>query len=219
MNIISIKNIALGLVLTATAITAKAQKVYTQGLIVYNIDVAGNSVDAQTYFKGDTASVGFQRGPAAIKMVGTKGGDYLAVFVDVPVANMKKAAVGTPAELDEAQANEPVYAFTKTDETKKIGDFTCKKYISKDTRDGKTYDLWITNDITVPANMLTRYYASLGGTPVLFTYLQGGTVKGAQTVTLKSISDVKVPANMFKVTSDYDKISLTDLQNMGKGRQ
>lgn len=216
MNIISIKKVALGLALSATVIGAKAQKAYTEGTLNYSITVGDNTVDAPTYFKGDTCAIVTQRGPATIKMVGNKGGEYFVVMVDVPVANMKKAAIGTPAELDEAQAAEPQYAFTKTEETKKIGDFTCKKVIAKDPRDSKTYDVWITTDITVPANILTKYYSALGGTPVQFTYLQGGQVKGAQLVTLKSVSDAKVPANMFKVTSDYDKISLTDLQSMGK---
>jgi hypothetical protein len=218
MNIFSIKKVAFGLALTAGVFGAKAQKVYTEGSINYNITVKGVSVDATSYFKGDTSSIGFQQGPATIKMVGTKTGDYFVVMVDVPVANMKKAAIATPAEADEAQSMEPQYAFTKTAETKKIGDYNCVKYIAKDAKSGINYDLWITNDIKVPSNILTKFYADLG-TPIQFTYLQGGTDKGAQVVTLKSISDAKVPANTFKVTSDYDKMSLTDLQAMGKGRQ
>lgn len=217
MNIFSIKNVALGLALSATVMAAKAQKVINEGMATYTITVAGQTVETASYFKGDTSSIGFQRGPAQIKMVGTKDGGYFVVFVDVPVANMKKAAIGTPAEMDEAMAAEPQYAFTKTDETKKIGDYNCKKYVAKDPRDGASYDLWITTDVTIPANIITKYYASLGGTPVMFTYLQNGSAKGAQQVTLKSVSDAKVPANTFKVTADYDKMSLTDMQNMGKG--
>jgi len=219
MNIMSIKKIALGIALSATVFGAKAQKTYTEGTIDYTITIAGNSVDAKTYFRGDTSSLSFQRGPAQINMIGTSTGDYLAVLVTVPVASIKKVAVATPAEVEEAASMDPQYAFTKTDETKKIGDYTCKKYLSKDTKSGKVYDLWITNDISVPANTLTKLYTSLGGTPVMFTYLQHGSDKEAQVVTLKSISDAKVPANAFKVPADYDKISLTDLQAMGRGRQ
>jgi len=216
MNIISIKNVALGLALSATVVGAKAQKVYTEGTLNYSITVAGTTVEAPTLFKGDTSAIVTQRGPATVKMVGTKGGDYFAVLVDVPIANKKIAGTATPAELEDAQANDPQYAFTKTEETQKIGDYNCKKVIAKDTRDGKTYDVWITTDITVPANILTKYYSALGGTPVQFTYLQGGSVKGAQLVTLKSVSETKVPANSFKATADYDKMSLTDMQSMGK---
>lgn len=219
MNIFSIKNVALGLALSATVMGAQAQKKVTEGTAAYSVSVAGQTADVTSYFKGDTSSVGFQRGPAKINMIGTKDGNYFVVLLDVPVANMKKAAIGTPAELDEAQANDPQYAFTKTDETKKIGDYNCKKFIAKNTKDGATYDLWITNDVVIPSNLVTKLYESLGGTPVQFTYLQGGNAKMAQVFTLKSVTEAKVPANAFKVTPDYDKMSLTDMQNMGKGRQ
>jgi hypothetical protein len=216
MNILNVKKIAFGLALTATANSAKAQKVYTEGTINYSIEFGGTTTDTKTFFKGDTSSLSMQRGPAEIKMIGTTTGDYFVVLVSVPVASMKKAAVATPAEMEEAASLDPQYAFTKTTETKKIGDFNCLKYQSKDVKSGKVYDLWITNDIKVPANTLTKLYTSLGGTPIMFTYLQGGTDKGAQVVTLKSIVDSKVPAGSFKVPSDYDKISLTDLQSMGR---
>jgi hypothetical protein len=217
MNIITFKKVALGIALTAATFGAKAQKIYTEGTIDYSISVAGNTVAAKSDFKGDTSSISFQQGPATIKMIGTTSMDFFAVLVNVPVASMKKAAVGTPAEIDEAQGAEPQYAFTKTAETKKIGDYNCVKYQSKDTKSNIVYDLWITNDIKVPANILTKYYATLG-TPIVFTYLQGGSDKGAQVVTLKAISDAKLPATAFKVPADYDKISLTDLQNMSRGR-
>ncbi|EHQ30149.1 hypothetical protein [Mucilaginibacter paludis] len=217
MNITVIKNAALALALTATVFGAKAQKVYTEGTITYNISVAGNSVDALSAFKGDSSSLSFQQGPAQIKMVSSEKNGFFAVLVDVPVANRKMAAVGTPAEIEEAMSMEPQYAFTKTEETKKIGDYNCIKYQSKDTKSGIVYDLWITKDITVPPNMINKYYTSLG-TPVMFTYLQGGSDKGAQVVTLKSISDAKLPAGAFAVPADYTKISLTDLQNMSRGR-
>src|ERR1700712_73616 len=218
MNILSMKNVALGLALSATVVGAKAQKKITEGSATYSVSVGGQTADVASYFKGDTSSVAFQRGPAKINMIGTKDGNYVVVLVDVPVANMKKAAIGTPAEIDEAQASEPVYAFSKTDETKKIGDYNCKKYIAKNTKDGANYDLWITNDVSIPANLVTKLYESLGGTPVQFTFLQGGNAKMAQVFTLKSVTETKVPANVFKVTSEYDKMTLTDMQNMGKGR-
>lgn len=217
MNISVIKNAALALALTATAFGAKAQKVYTEGTITYNISVAGNNVDALSAFKGDSSSLSFQQGPAQIKMVSSEKNGFFAVLVDVPVANRKMAAVGTPAEIEEAMSMDPQYAFTKTAETKKIGDYNCIKYQSKDTKSGIVYDLWVTKDITVPPNMINKYYASLG-TPVMFTYLQGGSDKGAQVVTLKSISDAKLPAGAFAVPADYTKISLTDLQNMSRNR-
>lgn len=217
MNMISIKKIVMGLTLSAMVFGAKAQKVYNEGSIDYNIVVNGTSFDSKSYFKGDTSCLSFQRGPATIKMIGSAKGDFFNVLVDVPVANIKKAAIATPPEIDEALATDPQYAFTKTDETKKIGDYNCMKYIAKNAKTGTSYDLWMTTDITVPPNLLTKLYAGITGTPVLFTYLQGGTT--AEVVTLKAINDTKVPADTFQIPTGYDKVSLTDLQKMGGRRQ
>jgi len=220
MNMFTLKNVALGIALTATAISAKAQKVYTEGSLNYSINANGMDVAAKCYFKPDTSSIEFAQGPATIKMIGTAKNDYFAVLVSVPVASMKKAAIATPGEIEEAGDFEPSYAFTATTETKKIGDYNCIKYTAKDTKSGSSYDLWLTSDIKVPANSMTKAFATLPGTPVLFTYLRTMAGKSyPQTVTLTSISDAKVPAGTFSIPADYDKISLTDLQSMGGRKQ
>jgi len=220
MNMITLKKVALGIALTATVVAAKAQKVYTEGSINYNINANGMDVAAKCYFKTDTSSIEFAQGPANIKMIGTAKNDYFVVLVSVPVASMKKAAVATPGEIEEAGDAEPSYAFTATAETKKIGDYNCKKYTAKDIKSNATYDLWLTTDIKVPANTMTKAFASLSGTPVSFTFLRSmGGKSYPQTVTLTSISDAKVPAGTFSVPADYDKITLTDLQNMGGRKQ
>jgi len=220
MNMLTLKNVALGIALTATTIAAQAQKTYTQGLINYNINSNGMDVAAKTYFNADSSSLEFAQGPATIKMINTAKNDYLAVLVDVPVASMKKAAVATPGEIEEAGDSEPSYAFTATTETKKIGDYNCKKYVAKEIKSNVSYDLWITTDITVPANIFTKYYSTLPGTPIQFTHLQifGGKTY-PQTVTLTSISDAKIPAGVFAISADYDKMSLSDLQKMGGRKQ
>ena len=215
MNILTIKNVALGLALTATALCAKAQKSYTEGVISYAISVNGQNVPSTTYFKGDSSAVSFNRGPASIKVITTGAGDYLAVLVDVPVASMKKAAIATPGELEEAMDKLPSYTIAPSADTLTISGFHCKKFVATDSKTNKSYDLWTTTDITLPPNNLTALFKGATGTPIKFTSIQMGT---EQLVTLKSIADVKVPAGTFSISADYDKISLTDLQAMGGGR-
>ncbi len=212
MNIQTIKAIAFGTILTTLALSVNAQKKYTEGNIVYTVNAMGQDVDGTTYFKPDSSSFSFQRGPASIKMISNTAVDYFAVLVDVPIANMKKAAISNPGEIEEAKDKDPNYTFAPTTDTKKIGDFNCKKYIAKDSKSGNSYDLWVTNDITAPANLLTRFFTGVSGVPVQFTAIQMGQ---PQTVTLKSISDAKVPAGSFGIPADYDKITMADLQAMG----
>ncbi len=204
---------AASIALLFGVITAKAQKAYTEGVITYSITGGRGDGEAKTYFKADSNATVSQSGPATIKIITAGAGDYLAVLVDVPVANMKKAAVATPAEIEEGRGTYPEFTFTPTTETKQIAGFNCKKITVKDSKSGASFDAWITNDISVPSNGVSMLYAKAGGFPVKFdTYQQGQKVS----VTVKSVSDAKVPAGTFKITSDYDKMSLTDLQAMGK---
>jgi len=219
MNMLTIKKLAFGLAITAaTTFAASAQKTYTQGVISYNINAMGQDVEGKSYFTPDSSSFQYSAGPATIKMITSAKADYFAILVDVPVASMKKAAVATPGEIEEAADSEPSYTFTPGTETKKIGDYNCTKYTAKDTKSGTSYDLWVTNDISIPANILTRNFAGVKGVPVQFSYIPAGA-KMAQLVTLKAISDEKVPAGTFAIGAGYDKISLSDLKAMGGRRQ
>jgi hypothetical protein len=150
-----------------------------------------------------------QQGPAAIKVLSFKQ-DYFAILVDVPVANIKKAGIATPAELEDALSQIPTFTFTPTTETKQIAGYNCKKVIAKDSKSGSSLDTWVTTDISAPPSAFSQIYAKAGGFPVQYTVSQmGATI----TNTLKSISDAKAAPGTFGIPAGYDKITLTDLRN------
>jgi len=217
MNMLNLKTVALGIALTATTIAVNAQKTYTKGTITYNINAGGQDVEGTAFFTPDSSSLQYAAGPATIKMIVTSKADYFAILVNVPVASMKKAAIATPGEIEESADADANYACTATTETKKIGDYNCIKYIAKDTKSGTSYDLWVTTDISAPVNMMTKGFTGIKGVPVQFSFMPLGQ-KVAQTITLKSITD-SLPADSFKISGDYDKISLSDLKAMGGRRQ
>lgn len=205
---------AMGLALSATALTASAQKKYTEGTATYEATVSGQTMEAKVLFKGDSSATTMQQGPAALKIIGFKD-EYLAVLVDVPVANMKKAGIGTPGEVEEAMSKLPSFTFTPGTETKVISGFNCKKVTAKDAKSNTTFDVWVTNDISAPASASSTLYAKVGGFPVQFTINQ----MGRNVVnTLKSISDAKVPAGTFGIPAGYDKLTLTELSAMSGGK-
>jgi hypothetical protein len=206
--------ITLGLALTAFTINANAQKAYTEGTAVYDATAGAVATQAKVSFKGDSSATSIQQGPAAIKIISFKE-DYLAILVDVPVASLKKAAIATPAELEEELSKLPTFTFTPTTETKQISGFNCKKVIAKDAKSGSSYDTWVTTDISAPSSAFSKLYEKAGGFPVQFTINQRGT---DVTNTLKSISGDKVPAGMFSVPAGFDRITLTDLNAMGGKR-
>jgi len=213
MNI-KLFNVALGIVLTATTISVSAQKTYTQGAITINMPMQSQQVDAKQYFTSDSTALSFTAGPATIKVLIDAKETLIAVLVDVPVASMKKAAIYTPAEIEQALEAFPKFTFAPPTDTKQISGFNCKKVVATDTKTNKTYDVWITNDITLPANVIPKYYAAIGGVPIQYTSFS----QGQETlITVTGVTDEKAPAGTFSIPSDYDKISLDDLKAMSGG--
>lgn len=208
-------NIALGIALTATTISASAQKTYTEGTITLSTTMMGQSVKPTSYFRSDSTALVFNNGPATIKMLTDAKSSSLAVLISVPVASMKKAAIATPAEVEESMDNLPKFTYAPTTETKQISGFNCKKVVATDTKTSKTYDIWITNDITVPDNAIAVYFKGIGGFPVQYTsFAMGQTAE----VTVLSVTADKAPAGTFAIPADYDRITMDDLRAMRGGR-
>jgi len=208
-------NVALGLALTATAMSASAQKKYTQGTVNFTTNMRGQEVNAKGYFRADSNAFTFTAGPATIKILTDVSGKSMAILVDVPVASIKKAAIATPDEVDQAMADMPTFTFAPSTEAKQISGFNCKKVVATDSKTKKTYDIWITNDVVVPITGIAKYYREIGGFPVQYTSFSQGQ---STDVTVKSIVDEKAPAGTFGIPADFEKISLDDLKAMSGGR-
>jgi len=206
--------VALGIALTATTISANAQKAYTQGLITMSGDMNGQATVMKAYFSPDSAALTFQAGPATIKILSNAAKTYFAVIVDVPSFSVKKAAIANPDEVDQMKAALPKFTFAPTTETKQISGFNCKKVVATDPKDNKTYDVWVTNDITLPPSAMSDLYAGAGGIPIQYTSFNRGQ---ASVITVTSITDEKAPAGTFGFSADYDKITMDDLKAMSGG--
>jgi len=213
MNI-KLFNVALGIVLTATTISASAQKTYNEGVINLSTSMRGQQVEAKDYFRTDSTAFTFTTGPATIKILSDAKATFFAVLVDVPVASIKKAAIYTPAEIEQAMDALPKFTFAPTTDTKQISGFNCKRVIATDTKTTKAYDVWVTNDVVVPESAFAKYYAGVGGFPVQYTSFSQGQ---SADVTVTSVVAQKVPAGTFGIAADFDKISLDDLKSMSGG--
>lgn len=201
-------NVALGIVLAATTYSASAQKTYTSGMVSFSTEMRGQAADVKQYFTPDSTAAVMTIGPANVKVLTDAKHTYLAVVLDVPIASMKKAGIATPAELEQGMAAFPSFTYTPTTETKQISGFNCKKVIAKDSKSGKNYDVWITNDIAVPTTAYQVYYSTIGGFPVQFTAFQQGQ---EVVITISSVSDQKAPAGTFAIGKDFEKGTLADL--------
>lgn len=207
---------ALGVALSAIVMSASAQKNLTEGTITYKTDVRGQPMTVTQYFRPDSNAQTFEAGPAKIKLLSDANYKFFAVVVDVSAFNVKKAAIYTPDEIDQVMSSLPSFTFTPGTETKQISGFNCKKVTATDTKTQKTYDVWVTNDITVPASSIPKYYREAGGVPIQYTAFQQGQ---STTVTVDKVEAGKAPAGTFGIPPDFDKISKDDLEAMSRGGQ
>jgi hypothetical protein len=207
MNI-KLLSVALGLALSATVMSASAQKTINEGIASYSTEVRGQPADVKQYFNSDSSATIVTFGAGNFKLLTTAKHDYLAVVLDIPVANIKKAGIASPSELEQFAASVPTFTYTPTTETKQISGFNCKKVVAKDSKSGKTYDIWITNDVVVPPTAIPFYYSSIGGYPIQFTAFQQGQ---EISITITSITGGKAPAGTYGIGSDFEKGTLADL--------
>ena len=205
---------AFGVALSAISLSASAQKNYTEGVVTYKTSMRGQDVEIKEYFRADSTAATFSAGPATIKLLSDANHKSFAVLVDVPVASIKKAAIYTPDEVEQAMNGLPTFTFAPGTETKTISGFNCKKVVATDNKDKKTYDIWVTNDIAVPPTAIPVYYKAIGGFPVQYTAFQQGQ---STEITVSSVTDQKAPAGTFGIPADFDKISKDDLAAMSGG--
>jgi hypothetical protein len=211
---INILSAALGIALSAAVMSANAQKTYTEGTVTYKTNMRGQDVEVKEYFRPDSNAVTYTVGSATIKILSDANQKSFAILVDVPQASMKKAAIMTPDEIEQAKNGLPNFTYTPGSETKQISGFSCKKVVATNTKDKKTYDVWITNDITVPSSAIPSYYKEIGGFPVQYTTFQQGQ---SSDVKVSSVTEQKAPAGTFGIASDFDKITMDDLKAMSGG--
>ncbi|MBS1529256.1 MAG: DUF4412 domain-containing protein [Bacteroidetes bacterium] len=211
----------LAIALSATVLSASAQKSYTSGLLTLSTTMRGMDMQMKEYFTPDSMATMFTAGPANIKLLTDAKFKSFVVMVDVSAFNVKKAAVYTPDEIDQVLSSMPTFTFAPTTETKQISGFNCKKVVATDNKTKKTYDVWVTNDVSLPTSATSKYYAGAGGVPIQYTAFQkgpNGETSEAQ-FTVVSVTDDKAPAGTFTIPADFDKISKDDLEAMSRGGQ
>jgi hypothetical protein len=214
-------SVALGIALSATILSAGAQKSYTEGQVTVKTSAGGQAIEMKEYFRSDSIATIFSAGPANIKLLADANYKFFAVVAEVAAYKIKKAAIYTPDEINQVLSGFPTFTFAPSTETKQISGFNCKKVVATDTKTQKTYDIWITNDISLPSAVVEKYYASIGGVPIQYTSFQKGP-DGAWVsadVTLSGVSDQKAPKGTFGIAPDFDKISKDALDAMARGNQ
>ncbi|MBB2144992.1 hypothetical protein GM921_05830 [Pedobacter sp. LMG 31464] len=210
----SMKTGVLAAILISSAIVANAQKKLTEGSLVYGIeykiDAPGAPAENKIKFNGDISKMEIEAGPASIGVfMDLKGGTGL-VLVDVPVAQMQKAAKLTKADVEEMNAKKPKLSeFKATGEKAVIAGYNAEKYTYKSDKDDAV--MWLTTELELPLNMVTADFKDVKGTVIKYS-------DSKATITLKSVSDAKVGAlSVTTIPSGYDEITYAELKAMQGG--
>ncbi|WP_113652707.1 hypothetical protein [Pedobacter namyangjuensis] len=211
----SFKTGVIAVILISSAAFAQAQKKISAGTLVYTMKNAEGDSEQTIKFNGDISKLEIAAGPATIGIFNDSKNGTGLVLVDVPVAQMQKAAKMSKADVDkqtEALGGGKLSDFKATGEKQVIATYNAEKYTYKNAA-GESYEVWITKDAEIPLNMFTGEFKDVKGTIVKFTG-KGGTV------TLKSATEGKVDAlSVTEIPKGYDEITYEELQAMQGGGQ
>ena len=215
------KTVAFFLLMCAALSYVNAKKKINEGTVTYDVSYELNADQLQyasllpkeitCYFRGDSCASIVNQGPAKIKGVTVFKANYRSLLVDMPTSSKKIVVVFTPDEVAQEKAANPQLTGVKGTEKQIIDGYSCSKVSITDTKNGAVYEIWVTNDIDLAPNSLSKLVSDFGGVPVKFVTFNRGIKVNAE---IKEIKEMPVPPGFFSATKDYQPMTLSELQAM-----
>jgi hypothetical protein len=203
----------------------KAQKQIKEGVATYSAtyDIPADQLKnygalpsvIAIYFRGDSTAAIVDQGGAIIKGVSVLKANYHSMIIDIPAITKKIFVVMTPDEVALENAGTPQFTAKATTEREVINGYKCTKSNITDTKTGNQYEIWLTNDIDIAPNSVSKAVSNFGGVPVKFITFNHGIKINAE---LLQIEEDVVAPGFFSPTKDYQPMSYSDLKNLSGGR-
>ncbi|WP_410221416.1 DUF4412 domain-containing protein [Pedobacter sp.] len=210
----SIKTGVIAAIMVSSTVYAFAQKKITEGTAVYSMEGAMGKQEQKLSFNNNVSKLVIESGPATISILNDVEKENGLILVSVPIAQIQKAAKLAKKDLTEQNEQQGIFPpvdITPTGEKQTINGFNAEKYTYKNGANGETYEVWITKDIDLPANMFTDNFKSLKGTMVKVTGKGGSII-------LKSATEGKIGVlSTTDIPSGYDEITYEELKSMQGG--
>ncbi|TWI94368.1 uncharacterized protein DUF4412 [Mucilaginibacter frigoritolerans] len=214
-----LKPILLLLLLTLIFNTVNAQRQIKEGIVTYSASydlpadkkdlAAGLPSEIMCFFRGDsTAAIVIQNG-TTIKGVSVFKDNYHSMIIDFPSIEKKIFVLLTAAEVAEERASNPELTAVKGTEKQVVNGYNCFKTTVTDKKSGAVYEIWLTNDIDITPNSVSKPVSGFGGVPVKFVTFNHGLKINAE---LKELTETSVPPGFFTATKDYEPMSYADLK-------
>ena len=212
---------ALILPLFIIAVHVHTQKVINEGKITYSTsyDIPASQwkndgslpTEIVIYFRGDSTAAIVKQGIATIKGVSVLKTNYHSMIIDVPDFNKKLFVLLTSEEVQKEKSFIPQFTAQNDTSTQIINGYHCFKINLTDNATGYNYELWVTKDISIVPNSVSRPVSLFGGVPIRFvTFNQGIKIY----TELKLIEEISVPKGFFSASKEYSSISYEELKKI-----
>jgi GLPGLI family protein len=202
---------------------AQAQKLLSEGTIVYDITVSTGATEPQMadLFDGATTTVYLKGNQSRTDMVSSLGKESTIYDARAGNAVILKEYSGqklmiTLTKENWAEKNKKYdeITFTTTSETKKIAGYNCKKAIAK-LKDGSTFNVFYTTDITIANKEYDITFRNLPGLAMEYE-MEFGKMK--ITYTTSKVSFEAVQASRFDFPkSGYRVMTYDENQKLKAG--
>jgi hypothetical protein len=199
--------------------TLYAQRQIKEGVATYSATydlpadqkdmAAGLPSEIICFFRGDSTAAIVNQGGATIKGVSVFKDNYHSMIIDFLSIDKKVVVVLTLAEVEEEKATNPTLTAVKGTETQIINGYKCFKTTVTNTKNGAVYEIWLTNDIDITPNSVTKPVSGFGGVPVKFVTFNHGIKVNAE---LKDLTETSVPPGFFSAAKEYEPMSYADLK-------
>ncbi len=212
---------ALILPLLIIAVHVHTKKVINEGKITYSTsyDIPASQwkndgslpTEIVIYFRGDSTAAIVKQGIATIKGVSVLKTNYHSMIIDVPDFNKKLFVLLTSEEVQKEKSFIPQFTAQNDTSTQIINGYHCFKINLTDNATGYNYELWVTKDISIVPNSVSRPVSLFGGVPIRFvTFNQGIKIY----TELKLIEEISVPKGFFSASKEYSSISYEELKKI-----
>ena len=203
-----------------------AQSKINEGSITYQVDFelpeqmkafgANFPKEIKIYFKGDTSNMRTETPMFKSTTILNAKKEYERMLVDIPMMGKKFSIILTPADQENMQDKMPQLTLKAGTETKLVLGYKALKYEATEAKSQKNYTIWITKDVDLVQNPMTRFYDHSLGFPLEFTTfgMNGVLIKA----TVKELKAETVPAGSFSATKEYEEITFDQFMQMMQRR-
>jgi len=218
------KSLLLFVLIAASALSGyvHAQKI-NEGKVVFEISYPDADIpDEQMAMMPTESIMFFKNNQSRVEMKMGMGMNQVMIFDNknkIMTMLMDMMGSKTAVKFDEQDIKKQKekegggdYEIKKTDETKEIAGYKCKKAVVTG-KDG-SFDLYYTEDIAYKNGDWISEYKGLEGFPLQYKISKNNVT---MELTAKNVSGEKVDETIFSIPSEYKLMTLEDLQKMYGG--